>query len=54
MGVDTGSTPAAVNSMRPQGMVYVGGMGSDTTNRIVLASIHNQNRDGESRVITIS
>ena len=54
VGVDTGSTPAAVNSMRPQGMVYVGGMGSDTTNRIVLASIHNQNRDGESRVITIS
>ena len=51
--VDSGSTPSSI-SMRPQGMVYVGGMGSDTTNRLVLASIHNQNRDGEARVITIS
>ena len=51
-GIDTGNSPT--EPMRPQGMVYVGGMGSDTTNRLVLASIHNSNRDGEARVITIS
>jgi hypothetical protein len=51
--IDSGSSPSA-HSMRPQGMVYVGGIGGDTTNRLVLASKHNSNNDGETRVITIS
>jgi hypothetical protein len=51
--VDSGSTPND-NSMRPQGMVYVGGIGGDTTNRLVLATKHNSTQEGEARVITIS
>jgi hypothetical protein len=51
--VDSGSTPND-NSSRPQGMVWVGGIGGDTTNRLVLATKHNSNHDGEARVITIS
>lgn len=51
--VDSGSTPHD-NSMRPQGMVWVGGIGGDTTNRLVLANKHNSNHQGHARVITIS
>ena len=51
--VDSGQTPNP-HSMRPQGMVWVGGIGGDTTNRLVLASKHAQSHEGKARVITIS
>ena len=49
---DSGSTPED-DSLRHNSMVWIGGMGGDTTNRLVLA-YQDDDRDGAVRVMTIS
>ncbi len=50
--VESGNS-AATGAFRPQGIVWVGGVGGDTTNRLVMA-YEDQANDGGARVVTIS
>ena len=50
--LESGSTPDS-GSFGPHGMVWVGGIGGDTTNRLVCC-YNDQSNDGTARVMTIS
>ncbi len=52
VSIESGSTPAD-DSLRHNSMVWIGGMGGDTTNRLVLV-YRDQANDLASRVMTIS
>ena len=52
VSLEGGSTPAS-GSFGPHGMVWVGGIGDDTTNRLVCC-YNDQSNDGTARVMTIS
>ena len=52
VALESGSTPAD-GSFGPHGMVWVGGIGGDTTNRLVCC-YNDQSNDGTARVMTIS